>query len=163
MLLKRLTEYAEAGRIPNMAPAGYLETPVRYVIDLDEDGHFVAIIDQAQGNTGRAKRGKPTFAPHVGRAYAIRPKLLADNAEYALGIPRDAEKSERCSESHTAFVDLLRACAAETQDPTVTAVLCFLNDGADLGNNLPADFDPSMTVTFRVGEVLPIDRPAVRA
>ena len=163
MLLKRLTEYAEAGRIPNMAPAGYLETPVRYVIDLDEDGHFVAIIDQAQGNTGRAKRGKPTLAPHVGRSSAISAKLLADNGEYALGLAREPEKAQRASDAHQAFVELVRVCAAETQDRTVAVVLSFLNDGADLGNNLPADFDPSMTVTFRVGEVLPIDRPAVRA
>jgi len=162
VLLQRLKEYADAGRVENMAPVSYKETPIRYVVDLDESGRFLGCTDQATGAKGREKRGKLTIAPHVGRAYAIRPKLLADNAEYALGIARNPAKQERVDQSHQAFTDLVRACATETGEKTVAAALAFLESGADTEGRLQSDFDPGAVVTFRVGDVLPIDLASVR-
>src|SRR5689334_9216326 len=128
MLLEKLKEYADAGRVENMAPAGYKETPVRYVIDLDAGGGFLGCVDQAQGAAGRERRGKPTIAPHIGRSSGVRAKLLTDNGEYALGVARDPDKAARVGDCHRAFVDLVRACAGATGDPTVDAVLQFLDN-----------------------------------
>ncbi len=162
MLLQRLREYAEAGRVENMAPTGYKETPVRYVIHLDREGRFLECVDRAQDSKGRGQRGKLIEAPHVMRAYAVRPKLLADNGEYVLGIARDPEKQARVDQSHQAFTELVRACASETAEPAVAAVLAFLDAGANTEGRLQADFDPSAVVTFDVEGVLPIDLPSAR-
>jgi len=163
VLLHKLKEYAETGRVENLAPTGYKETPIRYLVNLDENGHFLGCVDQAQSGNSREKRGKRTIAPHVGRAYAIRPKLLADNGEYVLGIARDPVKQSRVDESHRAFVDLMRFCSAETGEPTVSAVLAFLDGGADTYGRLPSDFDPGAVVTFKVGDLWPIDLPSVQS
>ncbi|MGN6811497.1 MAG: type I-C CRISPR-associated protein Cas8c/Csd1, partial [Thermomicrobiales bacterium] len=160
-MLQQLSEYA--GRLAGLAPVGYLETPVRYLIDLDERGNFLGLTDQAQGPSAREKRGKPTLAPHAGRTVDITAKLLADIGEYVLGIARNPAKQRRVNQAHTAFIELVRVCAAATQEPAVQAVLAFLEAGADFGGALPADYDPGMVVTFRVAGVLPIDLPAVRA
>lgn len=163
MLLQRLKDYADAGRVENMAPVGYKETQIRYIVELDASGGCLGVVDQAQGGSAREKRGKAMLAPHAMRAYAIRPKLLADNAEYALGIARDAAKQGRVDESHQAFVALVRACAEETGEVAVQTVLAFLESGADVRPHFPSDFEPGMVVTFRVGDTVPIDLASVRA
>lgn len=167
MLLQRLREYAESGRVENLAPTGYKETPIRYLITLDAAGHILGCVDQAQGGQGREKRGKLTIAPHIGRAYAIRPKLLSDNGEYALGIARDPAKQSRVDDSHRAFIDLTRLCAVATNEIAVNAVLAFLEAGANTEEQLPPDFDPSAVVTFAVVsegcDILPFSLPSVRA
>lgn len=160
MLLQRLKEYA--GRIENLAPVGYKETPIRYVIDLDASGQYLACTDQAQGGSAREKRGKTFFAPHIGRSSGVRAKLLADNGEYTLGIARDQNKQARVHEAHHAFTDLVRDCATETGEASVQAVQAFLESKPDLRDKLPNDFDPGAVATFRVGDILPIDLPSVR-
>jgi len=162
-MLLQLRDYAKSGRVEGMAPTGYKETPIRYAIYLDETGRFLDCVDQAQGGKGREKRGKLTIAPHVGRAYAIRPKLLADNAEYALGVARDVAKQVRVDESHQAFIELTRICAEETGESAVGVVLAFLEAGANTDARLPTDFDAGAVVTFKVGDVWPIDLPSVWA
>ena len=39
------------------------------------------------------KRGRRRLAPHIKRAYAIKPKLLADTGVYALGIARERQRN----------------------------------------------------------------------
>jgi CRISPR-associated protein Csd1 len=159
-MLQQLNEYAD--RLTGIAPVGYLETPIRYVVDLDSAGQFLGITDQAQGTSAREKRGKPTLAPTVIRTVGVKAKLLADIGEYALGIARDPNKQARVDRAHQSFIELVRQCADKTGEPAVTAVLTFLDAGADIGDRLPADFDPGATVTFRVDGVVPIELPAVR-
>lgn len=162
MLLQKLKQYADDGRIENLAPVSYKVTPIRYVIELDEHGKWLGCIDQAQGGSVREKRGKQTVAPHIGRSSGVRAKLLADNAEYALGIARDPDKQTRVDESHQAFVALVRECADQTGEAAVRGVQTFLEAGTDVRECLPVGFDPGAVVTFRVGETLPIDLPTVR-
>jgi len=154
VLLQQIADYAD--RLSDSAPVNYLETPIRYVIELDSTGHPQGIIDQAQGGTTRDKRGKATFAPHIGRTSGVKPKLLADNGEYVLGIVRDAAKQGRVDLSHQGFVSLVGICAQATEAPAVTAVQAFLADPSAVVPLLPADFDASMVVTFSVDGVLPI-------
>lgn len=160
-MLQSLSAYA--GRLTDMAPAGYLETPIRYVIDLDASGRLLGVTDQAQGAGARERRGKPTLAPTVIRTVGVKPKLLADIGEYVLGLARDPAKQTRVDKAHQSFIELVHECAGATGEPALTAVCAFLDAGADLGDQRPAEFDPGMVVTFRVDGVLPIDLPAVRA
>lgn len=166
-MLPALREYA--GRLSDMAPEGYLEKPIRYVIELDGDGRVLGVIDQAQGSGSRDKRGRVMPAPEVGRtSSAIRPRLFADNGEYTLGKPRaatptrKATTAQRAGEVHAAYVALVVECAVGTGEPSVAAIADLLTRVGDVEPYLPEDFDAEANVTFRVAGVLPIELPAVR-
>ncbi|HEX5502616.1 MAG TPA: type I-C CRISPR-associated protein Cas8c/Csd1 [Thermomicrobiales bacterium] len=163
MLLQRLKEYAESGRVEEMAPPGYVETPIRYMIELDGAGRLLGVVDQGEEGSARVKAGKRMFAPTVVRTVGVKAKLLADIGEYVLGIARDPAKQERVDRAHRAFVELVHDCASATREPAVLAVQAFLDGGADLGLHRRDDYDPGMVATFRVDGVLPIDLPSVCA
>lgn len=165
MLLERLREYALVQMADTVPPAGYQQQSIRYVIPLGEDGRAGPLIDTSDVD---AKRGDLFMAPHAKRAFGIVPKLLADTGEYVLGIPRnDPKKSPnpiRVAQQHEQFVELVRACAKDTGDPLVGAVAAFYESyvpGSDT-LELPDDYDPSATMTFRVGNTLPIGQEAVK-
>ena len=162
MLLEKLRHYA--GRL-DLPPPMYQKTPIRWLIDLDRSGNLVGngLTMTIGGKKGKNDRGKEYEAPHVGRSAGIRAKLLADTGEYVLGIARDPKKQRRVDECHRAFIERIRACAAETEDPFVTAVLKFLEGSAHSSLILPDDFDPGNAVTFRVDGHLPIELPSVQA
>jgi CRISPR-associated protein Csd1 len=159
MLLQRLSEYA--GRMKGLPPLLYQPVPVRYIFTLDEAGRQLGSPTDAR--TDQDPRGKARMAPDRKRTVNIVPKLLVDNAEYALGIGRAGSDPERVRDQHAAFVAQARDCAEHTGEPSVRAVLRFLQtlDVAALG--LPTDFDPSANVTFEVDGMYPFNLPSVQA
>jgi CRISPR-associated protein Csd1 len=162
MLLERLNEYAD--RVP-LPPRLYSEAPVRYVIELDGAGRLLspAPVDTANSANARERRGVRRLVPQVQRTVAVKPLLLADNAEYTLGLAREGSRPERVASCHAAYLALLDRCAAETVDPAVAAVRAFLR-GAPLAQlELSEDFDRGATITFRVDGEFVVDRPAVQA
>jgi len=159
MLLQRWSDYADRLAQP---PPGYKPTPIRYFIELDGEGRLVSRrpIDTADP---KAKRGQIRPAPLVARTSSVKPLLLADNAEYILGLARGASKPTRVAECHRASLALLDRCAAATAEPALRAVRTFLAK-EPLGQlELPEDFDPAGTMTFRVDGGCPIDLPSVQA
>jgi len=161
MLLEKLREYS--GRL-NLAPPMYQTTPIRWVIDIDKNGRLIGFVPTtSEGPKGKIDRGKEYNAPHIGRSSGVRAKLLADTGEYVLGKARDKAKRKRVNKCHKAFVEEVRACAASTKEPTVKAVLRFLEALNKSKISLPEDFDPSHNLTFRVQETMPIDLDSVRA
>lgn len=162
MLLQKLREYAD--RLHDMAPPMYDWTPIRWIIDLDEQGRLLGsgFVSTASGVTAKKDRGRKYLAPYVMRAYAVRPKLLADTAEYVLGIARGESRPDRVAQCHTAFAEAVDTCAARTREPTVEAVSRFLSSLDPAKLDLPGDFDAGDILTFRVDGVLPIDLPSVR-
>lgn len=161
MLLQRLCEYAERLDLP---PSLYSETPVRYVIELDGDGRLrnPRPVDTADPTNPSTRRGQRRPVPQVQRAFGIKPLLLADKAEYTLGLARPDSKSARVAEYHRAYRDLVSRCAAETGEPAVQAVQRFLDEGIST-LEIDDDFDRGALVTFRVDGVFPTDLPAVQA
>lgn len=153
MILSRLRDYTTRMSLP---PAMYGETKIAWLISLTETGGFEGIISL---KTKEAKRGKPTIAPHIGRTVAVTPKLLVDTGEYVLGIARAGSKPERVKQCHEQFKALLQCCAETTQEPTIDAILRFLNSGEieKAKADLPKEFDPGEVMTFRVGTVIPGD------
>jgi CRISPR-associated protein Csd1 len=138
----------------------YLRTPIRWLIDIDEEGRFVGFV-KTEGSGRSNDRGKEFFAPHRAISSNIAPKLLAHNGEYVLGIARETKKLTRVLECHRAFVEQIRDCAEKTKHPSVGAVLKFLE-----GNErptTPAEFTPKDVLTFRVNGVMPIELDEVRA
>jgi CRISPR-associated protein Csd1 len=158
MLLERLKEYAErlGDAVP---PPGYEKTAIKWIVPLDASGQAGPLIP-TMGREGKYDRGKEYLAPHRLRtSTAIRPKLLADNAEYVLGKSRSGVASgrqrKRIDQCHQAFVELVRDCAAKTQEATVQRVLGFL-ERAEFKLDLPEQFDASHNITFQVDGILPI-------
>ncbi len=157
MFLQRLSEYADRTGLP---PPMYQNVSIRYIIRLDRDGHHPHIINCA---TAENKRGKQMAAPDCNRSSADRPILLADHAEYTLGIPRKGKSSEDAYRRQKLYVELIKNCATATHEPAVRAVLRFLSELEHDTLKLGEDFEPSERITFEVDGVRPIDLPAVRA
>jgi CRISPR-associated protein Csd1 len=160
MLLQRLKEYADHRM--ELPPQLYSETAVRYIIELTIGGRFLGMTDTADPANPKTKRGQRYLMPQVTRAVGISPLLLADKADYTLGIGGEQSKPERVAACHRAYLDMLNRCAAATQAAEILAVQAFLNgDRAEL--RLPNDFDPSGLITFRVDEVFPTELEAVQS
>jgi CRISPR-associated protein Csd1 len=164
MLLQKLVEYG--GRTPTDVPARYKGTRVKYAIYLREDGTNPSMVELSDGETtGKKNRGKELIVPNVSRTVGIKPNLLVDKAEYVLGIARDPEKADKTPVRHAQFIAQVGDCADSTREPSVRAVLRFLQ-AKDDGVRLPDDFDPTANVTFVVttaaGDIRPVDLPAVR-
>jgi CRISPR-associated protein Csd1 len=152
VLLQRLRDFSERLDLP---PSMYALTPIRWLIQLDGNGQFRGFV-QTTGS-GRGKdRGKEYFAPHITRASGVRAKLLADNAEYVLGLARKANKLGRVAKCHANFVELVGDCARETGAPGVFAVERFLAELDPIALDLPQDFDAGDGLTFAVEGELPI-------
>ncbi len=166
MLLERLREYALVQMADTVPPPGYQHQPIRYVIPLDHEGNAGRPIDTSDKEV---KRGELRMAPHAKRSVGIVPKLLADTGEYVLGIGRNDPKKPanpvRVAQQHEQFKNLVLACATDTGDPLVGAVARFYatyEPGSD-AFELPDDYDPSATMTFRIGPTsYPIDLESVR-
>jgi len=161
MLLQRLREYSERLALP---PTLYNEAPVRYIIELDAEGRLLnrQPTDTADPSSPRTKRGQRRLIPQIQRSSGVKPLLLADKADYALGYAGDDGKSERVA-AHAAFIELLDRCAAETREIAVTAVREFLRSEPLAQLELDDTFAPGDIITFRVDGVFPIDLPSVQA
>ena len=158
MFLEKLSEYADQMSLP---PPMYQFTPIRYVIHLDADGNFKGIDELTEGKN---KASISLEAPHCKRSSGIKPKLLVDNGEYALGIGREKSDPRRVQEQHAAFVRQVRECAVATCEPTVVAVAHFLGlpNITDPILQNKRDFDPSSNVAFKVNDIYPFDQEKVR-
>ncbi len=159
MLLQELVTYTDRLEMP---PKAYTKTAVRYLIDLDKDGGFLWIVDTADPASRSTKSGVTRAVPFVKGTVNVRALLLAQNAEYVLGIPREKSRPERVKECHGAFIALAQECWEVTREPTVAAVTRFLSGIQAQELTLPDSFDPGSTMTFRVDGVFPIDLKAVQ-
>lgn len=166
MLLEALRAYADEQMATDIPPAGYQPQTVRYIARLAADGVLRDVIDVSDTTTKR--RGVTILAPYVKRASAIKPRLLADTAEYVFGIARAGSTTpDRVKSQRAAWLDVLDACAQATQEPTLQAVATFVRSPVEM-SRLPAPFDPTAVMTFRVATeenangILPVDLPSVR-
>ncbi len=169
MMLRRLVEHAERlehqGELP---PRMYSPTRIRWLIDLSPDGKLRGFLCTASvSDKGPARRGKEYLAPHIDRTSAVRAKLLADRADYALGlmdpVSTARRTAQRAVEAHGAFAALVSECATATGEPAVRAVSCFLREMDPASLSLPEDLGARDVVTFRIAETLPINLPSVRS
>ncbi len=163
MLLRRLSEHAD--RLPGRLPMLYRELPVRYFISLDGSGRLLSRkpTDTADPANPSRKRGLTHAVPQVQRSSKVKPLLLADNAEYTLGLSKPESRPERVAACHAAYLDLVRRCAEATGEESVRAVLTFLASDPVGQLDRAEDFDPGATITFEVDGAFPVDLPSVRA
>lgn len=159
MLLQRLVEYAQ--RQEDLAPPLYTKARVRYVIELDSSSRLLNP-DPIDLSDNGDRRGQRRAVPNVQRTVAIKPLLLADNAEYTFGLAREGSRPERVQSCHAAYLALLEQCTSQTGDPLVGAVLRFLHDDPTCRLTLPEDFDRGAKIIFRVEDAFPHRQLAVQ-
>ncbi|MCG8350082.1 MAG: type I-C CRISPR-associated protein Cas8c/Csd1 [Chloroflexales bacterium] len=163
MLLQRLKEYADWRM--ELPPVLYNEAPVRYIIELDGNGRLLSPrpTDTADPSNPKTKRGQRRLVPQIQRTADIKPLLLADKADYTLGLGGEGAKPERVKQCHAAYLDLLSRCAEQTQAPEVAAVLRFLQETPAEQLELTDDFNYGELITFRVHDRFVVDLPAVQS
>lgn len=152
----------EGGEMPFM----YASQNVRWAVNLRGDGTVKDVQPRSSGIKGKKDLGKAMAAPNLVRTVGIRPRLLMDNAEYALGLAKK-ENDPKAIQRHTAFRTLVQAAAEATNEPSVRAVASFLNrhdpDTFRAEQLAPySEFVPDSNVTFTVDGVNPLDLPSVQ-
>jgi CRISPR-associated protein Csd1 len=135
----------------------YQAQPIRYAIELGLDGTFLGIVPLGEEQTRRSNRGIRIPAPHIKRTVGPKAKLLADNAEYVLGLARADSDQDKVKERHELFIALVNDCAMATGNEQVRAVATFLAGPKLHASDFPAGFDPSVNLTFSFDGELPID------
>ena len=161
MLLRKLSEFSRESET-SPAPKLYAEGTLRYIIDLGLEGQCRGIVDLSDPSSPRTRRGKRQQLPQVQRTSGIRPLLLANPADYTLGLPKNEKQADRAQKCHAAYVELVERCATETAEPDILAVLNFLRHEPLEQLNLGDDFDSAGVITFRVAGRFVIDNPVVQ-
>jgi CRISPR-associated protein Csd1 len=166
MLLQRLKEYEDRRtgtadqEDDDAPPEEYVAQAIPWIVSLDRDGrnpHFI----RTSGGEGKRDHGKRMPIPYLKRSGTnIKPQLLADKAELALGFA--AEDASRAARRHSDFAALVEACAQATHDERVRAVSCFLQQLALDELALPGDLTPNDFITFEVDGVRPVALAAVQ-
>lgn len=152
MILIKLKEYAEERM--DLPPTMYGENKIAWYLDITIDGKFEGFVCL---KSKEAKRGIAMITPHIGRSSGVKPKLLADTAEYILGVSRENSKPERVKECHEQFKALIQQCVKETGEAELKAIEQFINSWEieRAKQELPEGFDPSDVLTFRIANKIP--------
>jgi CRISPR-associated protein Csd1 len=156
MILTKLYELSQRKSEGIVVPSMYNRVRIRWLIEIDAEGNFkgfVGPLDDAE----KKRKGHEYIVPDLIRAAGIKPKLLADNGEYVLGLVRDGGDVKKVADRHQQFKDLVLKCAETTQDPAVTAVAQFLKTW-NPEQEIPPDLDPTDNITFAVRGIVGTDQ-----
>lgn len=125
MILGELVKYAERQEREGKAlPFMYTGQAIKWLVDLRADGTLLDLNRTSSGTTGRRDPGKTFSAPNVVRGVDIKPKLLADKAEFVFGLGDGNQ--ERLAKQREAFLQLTRECAEATENSSIGAVAKWL-------------------------------------
>ncbi len=161
MLLQQLVAYAQnSGELPSM----HSRKNVRYVIQLDESGHFLQCLDRS---TKEQKNGPEMLGPDYKRGNIIIAKPFFDDGQYTLGKvdPKkadDPKKKEHAQKYHEQYTLAIRNLAATINAPSVKAVDSFLQHYDLFGEPQLADVDVTAVFTFEVNGIFPVLLPAIQ-
>ncbi|MCF8131465.1 MAG: type I-C CRISPR-associated protein Cas8c/Csd1 [Deltaproteobacteria bacterium] len=138
MILSALADYYQrlaADPSTDIAPPGFEQKPIDYLIIIDRAGNFLNLRDIREG-TGKNKKGRVSLVPKsVKRTVGIAANLLWDSAPYVLGkaLPDEAKDSQklasRALEQHRAFVEKIKQTFAGITDEGLLAVNKFMENG----------------------------------
>jgi CRISPR-associated protein Csd1 len=124
-------------------PSMYGKVKIRWLIPINADGCLRGNLIDLKGATKAEQRGKTYIMPDLIRSSGIKPKLLADNGEYVLGLQKDGADAKKVAERHRQFKALVQQCSTETQEPALQAILRFYDqwnpDGFTQDGVEPAD------------------------
>lgn len=131
MILQALKEYYDrlaADPESGIAPEGWIQGGIDFLIELNADGKFLNI-QSLQEQGGRKKLPKPMLVPNIGKQAQKHTNsgkdanLLWDNSSFVLGL---GDKGDLRLESMIQAID---NWVGEGKDPGVDAVRTFLKQG----------------------------------
>jgi CRISPR-associated protein Csd1 len=144
-----LTELYQLYQRSEGLPSMHSKVKIRWLIPINVDGSLKGNFLDLKGAGKAEQRGKEFIVPDVIRAAGIKPKLLADNGEYVLGLQKEGADAKKVAERHRQFKELLQHCAETTQSPSVLAVLRFY-DAWNPDGWTQEGVDPADNFTFEV-------------
>ncbi len=119
--LYRLYQRSSSDSMPSM----YGKIKIRWLIPINADGSLRGSFLDQKGATKAELRGKEWVVPDLIRSSGVKPKLLADNGEYVLGLQKEGADAKKVSERYRQFRELILRCAEVTQEPSVLAIVRF--------------------------------------
>ena len=171
MILQALKEYYDrkaADPDSGIAPEGWENKEIRFVITLDKKGNAL-LLEDTEEIVNKKKRSKAFLVPQaVKRANAIASNLLWDNPEYALGVVLKG-KPQRVAEQFAEFKNAIVNLNLD-HDVGIAAVSAFLNHNdpstslEKFGDTWKCVLDSGGNITFRLqgDSSLICNRPAVK-
>ncbi|MCA1948204.1 MAG: type I-C CRISPR-associated protein Cas8c/Csd1 [Armatimonadetes bacterium] len=148
MILKRIVEFAERQNPP---PKGYQQRFITKIIQLDAQGSLLGVLHEGPDHQGKRtgwKRLLPQESPR--RGSKATPRLIADNAEYVLGMVQPDSTAQRAQERHDLWIELLEKCAEAVSDPEIHSVLNFVRSGGLHTLAKDSRIGPDDDLTFEV-------------
>lgn len=160
MILQQLCR--DANFLVDLTPSMYDQRPIRWVVQLDEEGKFINF--QVTSGDGKVDRGLSRLVPFRNRSSGIAPILLADKPSYTFGVflPNKSEKKDRSAQEHESYLALLDRCANATNNQDVAFIAAFLRSRKDKGLSLPPTLLADDWITFQVEDRFPFDDPNVQ-
>ncbi len=161
MILRRLVELAE--RLPDLPPTGYQPGFITKIVRLRSDGSLLDVVPTTGEKRGK-REGLTMMVPREmpQRTSETRPRLLCDNANYVLGKTRKKDTPEKVAQRHAAYRALLEECVQHTSDPSVKAVLQWVDHGGPEALRDDPKIAEDDEFAFEVDGVRPVDLKSVR-
>lgn len=133
MILQALAQYYDrrvADPDSGIAPPGWEWKSLPFIIELDRQGAFIQLADTRTHDGSRTIATRYLVPKAVLRTSGVKPNLLWDNLEYALGADgTEGEPSARVSRQHDAFVALVEDRFGRVPvDTNLSVVLRFIRD-----------------------------------
>lgn len=126
MILKELVAYADRlEREGKALPFMYAPQTIKWLVDIHPDGTFRSVTPTYSESDSKRRAAKVFNAPNVVRGVDIKPKILADKAEFVFGLGEGNQ--ERLAKQREAFAQLVRDCASHTGRDDVQAVATWLS------------------------------------
>lgn len=171
MILESLAEMARREGLVD-EPA-FQSMPVRWVIDIDGQGHFESLIDTGYEEKTEGKKKAKTLYPmrkiprRSGRTSGDQEEFLVDKSDYVLGVlPDGADGGKRSLQRQLMFTDALVRANGDLLSPALAAVLAFLQNDAKrqrcIDELATRRFASNDLFTFRVGDTMLDEEPALR-
>ena len=139
MFVQALAEYADTYLSEDLADLAFEEKPVRFLVELAEDGRFLEIVErteQVQQGKKRVERVQSLMVPRspVARNSGLHPLLACDDIKYVLGVGQWTEVVQRQNqeERHNAFVQMIQSAAEATGDGGLEACTKFYAQAAEV-------------------------------
>ncbi|WP_027481241.1 type I-C CRISPR-associated protein Cas8c/Csd1 [Deinococcus pimensis] len=157
-LLRAQTEQPDAPRL-------YRRVAPLLTVHLTREGQLRQVVRHPKPAKGETPY--TVLAPElpVARTRTLRATLLTDNLMYAFGRPKDADDT-RARLAHERYLETLHACARETGNQEVRAVLTFLEavppDLFAEGDMRWKDLNPDGLVAWQVEGLDPAVAPEVQ-
>lgn len=133
MILQALKAYYDrlaADPESGIAPEGWIQGGIDFVIELDINGRYRGIECQ-QEQDGKKKRSKPMLVPNIGKQASKHTmsgddgNLLWDNASFVLGLGKNGDLHLQ------SMIDAIDARFQKGDDNEIDAVRSFLAEGLD--------------------------------